>query len=193
MEKKETYEAPNSLKGHFIMAMPGLADPNFSNTVTCICEHSALGSVGLIINRIHPGSTGKGIFGELGLESLPGSESIPIHIGGPVHVNEIFILHGPPFHWEGCFRVNETLAMSNTIDIIKSISMNQGPKSYLLCLGCAGWAPGQLEFEIKQNSWITATADDGIIFNVPVELKWKEALKQVGVDPALLSIKPGHA
>jgi putative transcriptional regulator len=193
MEKIETFDAAISLKGHFVMAMPGLKDPNFSNTVTCICEHSDLGSVGLIVNRIHPGTEGKGIFDELGLESLPGSESIPIYIGGPVHTNEIFILHGPPFDWEGCFRINETLAMSNTIDILRSISMNQGPESYLICLGCAGWGPGQLEFEIKQNSWITGPIDKKIIFDMPVEIKWKEALRKVGVDPALLSIKPGHA
>ena len=186
-------QSSDLLKGHFIMAMPGLPDPNFANTVTCICEHTQLGSVGLIINRIHPLTKGIDIFKELNLETGPESENIPIHIGGPVHVNEIFILHGPPFKWEGCFRINETLAMSNTVDILDAISKGKGPKSFLICLGCAGWGPGQLDAEIKQNSWITSIAADDIIFDVPEDAKWQEAMKRVGVDPTLLSDTAGHA
>ncbi len=183
----------NSLKGHFLLAMPGLADPNFSMTVTCICEHTPLGSVGLIINRFYSTVSGKDIFKELNLECTPDLGSIPIFIGGPVHINEIFVLHSPPFDWEGCFMVTPSLAMSNTIDILESISMGKGPNSFLICLGCAGWGPQQLESEIKENSWITNPASEEIIFDIPVESKWKEAMKQVGIDPTLLSNKAGHA
>ena len=193
MATDEPYPQSDSLKGHFLMAMPGMMDPNFSDTVTCICEHTNLGSVGLIVNRIHSGTMGIDIFKELNLDHTEIAASMPIFFGGPVHTNEIFILHGPPFEWEGCFRINDTLAMSNTVDILASISMGKGPESYLICLGCAGWGPGQLESEIKQNAWITSTVSEDIIFNMPNDLKWKEAMKRVGVDPVLLSVKPGHA
>lgn len=181
------------LKGHFIIAMPGLADPNFSMTVACICEHTVLGSVGLIINRPHHEICAHDIFKELNLETIPRSDFLPAYIGGPVHANEIFVLHGPPFDWEGCFMVNKTLAMSNTMDVLKSIAMGKGPDSFLICLGCAGWGPGQLESEIKQNSWITCAVSDDIIFNLPVESKWRAAMNLVGIDPALLSTRVGHA
>ena len=42
-----------SLKGHFLVAMPGLGDPNFSQTVTCICEHNDQGAMGIVVNRLH--------------------------------------------------------------------------------------------------------------------------------------------
>ena len=173
--------------------MPGLADPNFSMTVTCICEHSALGSVGLIINRLDSMVSGKDLFYELKLNIGPETGVIPVYFGGPVHSNEIFVLHGPPFDWEGCFPVNSTLAMSNTMDLLEAISFGGGPRDYLICLGCAGWGPGQLEIEMRENSWITCPASDNVIFNIPVAEKWKEAMKQVGINPSLLSNTAGHA
>ena len=186
-------EIPVSLKGQFLMAMPNLADPNFHQTVTFICEHTSEGAVGIVVNRVHPPLSGKDIFDELKIEYLPGAESIPIHIGGPVHINEIFVLHGPPFGWEGCRMITPSLALSNTKDILEALSMGRGPKSFIITLGCAGWGPGQLESEIKQNAWLTAPVSEDIIFQLPLEARWKGAVKKVGIDPALLSNTAGHA
>ena len=113
------------LKGQMLMAMPGLVDPNFLKTVTCICEHSEAGALGIIINRIHPFFSAKEIFKELGIEHTKEAESIPVHIGGPVHIGEIFILHGPPFDWEGCVKITPTLALSNTKDILEAIACGE--------------------------------------------------------------------
>ena len=122
-----------------------------------------------------------------------GAESIPIHIGGPVNINEIFVLHGPPFDWEGCFHVNPSIAMSNTIDILSALSLGKGPESFIISLGCAGWGPGQLENEIKQNAWLTSSILVEIIFDTPVELRWQTAVERLGIDPTLLSDTAGHA
>ena len=96
---------PSSLKGQFLIAMPGLLDPNFFQTVSCISEHTAEGAVGLVINRHHALVSAKDIFGELNLHCTAEAESIPVHVGGPVHINEIFVLHGPPFQWQGCLPI----------------------------------------------------------------------------------------
>ncbi len=183
----------DSLKGQFLMAMPGLTDPNFYQTVTCICEHSTQGSVGIVVNRIHSYLCGKNIFQELKLECIPEMESMPIHIGGPVHANEIFVLHGPPFEWEGSLMVTPSIAMSNTMDIIKAVAMGRGPKSFIITLGCAGWAAEQLESEIKENVWLTGPIFEEIIFDIPVETRWESVMEKMGIDVALLSDIPGHA
>ncbi len=182
-----------SFKGQFLMAMPLLADQNFYQTVTCICEYTSAGAVGIVVNRVHPSLTGKDIFEELHMEYVPGAESIPIHIGGPVHIGEIFLIHGPPFHWEGCLAVTPTIAMSNTRDILEAIALGRGPASFIIALGCAGWGPGQLEAEIKQNAWLTSPVFEEIIFDLPIEARWQEAMKKAGVDPALLLDTAGHA
>jgi putative transcriptional regulator len=124
---------------------------------------------------------------------VPGAESIPIHIGGPVHIGEIFLLHGPPFDWEGCLMITTSLAMSNTRDILEEVAMGRGPKSFIIALGCAGWGPGQLESEIKQNAWLTSPVFEDIIFEIPIETRWEGALKKIGVEPALLLDTAGHA
>ncbi|MDQ1329782.1 MAG: hypothetical protein QG578_44 [Thermodesulfobacteriota bacterium] len=182
-----------SLKGQFLLAMPDLADLNFARTVTCISEHNSEGALGIVINRMSSSITGKDIFDELGIEYVPREESIPVFIGGPVHTGEIFILHGPPFTWDGCFMITPFLAMSNTIDILKAIAEGKGPQSYMIALGCAGWGPDQLESEIRQNAWLTCSISDEIIFKTSVESRWEQTAKKMGVDPVLLSLKAGHA
>lgn len=183
----------DSFKGQLLMAMPLLVDHNFFQTVTCICEYTPAGTVGIVVNRVHPSLTVKDIFNELDMEFIPDVESIPIHIGGPVHVGEIFILHGPPFGWEGSLMVTPTIALSNTRDILESVAMGRGPRSYLIALGCAGWGPGQLESEIKANAWLTSSIDEEIIFEMPIEERWEASLKKIGIDPALLLNTSGHA
>ncbi len=182
-----------SFKGQFLIAMPGLADPNFFQTVTCISEHTTAGAVGIVVNRVHHTLKAQAIFQELQMEYVPATESIPVHIGGPVHMNEIFVLHGPPSTWEGSLRITSSLAMSNTRDVLSAIARGQGPEQFILTLGCAGWGPGQLEYEIKENAWLTGPVDTEVMFKIPVEDRWAEAVKRMGIDPMLLSETSGHA
>ena len=181
------------LKGQFLVAMPGMSDPNFFQTVTCISEHTEEGAVGIIINRTHPSIFANNIFDELEIKYISAVKSTPVYIGGPVHIGEIFILHGPPFQWESCLMVNSFLALSNSKDIVEAIAMGNGPKSFIMSLGCAGWDKSQLEFEIKENVWLTCPVSEKIIFEIPVETRWDETMKKMGVNPALLSGIAGHA
>ncbi|NVL90724.1 MAG: YqgE/AlgH family protein [Desulfobacterales bacterium] len=182
-----------SLKGHFLIAMPSLADPNFSQTVTHICEHNADGAVGLVINRVHPELTMEAVFKELSLESVPETNSIPVHLGGPVHQGQIFVVHGPPFDWEACRPVNSSIALSNSKDLLEKLAKGEGPESFIITLGCAGWGSGQLEYEIMSNAWLTCPANETILFETPVDKRWEEAAKLMGVDVKLLTEAAGHA
>jgi len=184
---------PSSLKGQFLTSMPALLDPNFFQTVTCICEYTQAGTVGIVVNRVHPSLTGKDIFEELNLQYKPEAESIPIHIGGPVHIGEIFLLHGPPFGWEGCLMITPSLAMSNTKDIMAAVATGRGPRSFILALGCAGWASGQLEGEIRDNAWLIGPVHEEIIFDMPIEARWEATMKKMGINPTQLMDTAGHA
>lgn len=187
-------EHPVFFKGQFLMAMPGLADPNFSHSVTCICEHTLEGAVGIIINQVHSFISAKDIFDELEMKYKKDIvESIPVYLGGPVHLGEIFVLHGPPFNWEGSLMITSSLAMSNTRDILQAIAMNTGPKSLIIAIGCAGWGPYQLESEIRQNAWLTGPISEDILFDISAEARWEESLRKMGIDPTLLLDTAGHA
>jgi putative transcriptional regulator len=182
-----------SLKGHFLVAMPGLGDPNFSQTVTCICEHNEQGAMGLVINRLHDDLHAKDIFDELSIAGGAAAEAIPIHAGGPVHTGELFILHGRPFHWEASLMVTPSLALTNTRDVLEAIAAGRGPAAFMISLGCAGWGPGQLEAELRENAWLTHPVFEEPLFVFPVAVRWQETLRQIGIDPVMLSDTAGHA
>jgi len=182
------------LRGQLLMAMPNLADSNFSKTVTCICEHTEAGALGIVINRIHPFISAKEIFEELKIEFSSEAGSLPVFVGGPVHIGEIFILHGPPFDWEGCVSITPTLALSNTRDILESIAQGKGEvPSFLIALGCAGWGQAQLESELSANAWLTSPVSDELIFNEPVDSRWNRAMELIGIDPMKLTDISGRA
>jgi putative transcriptional regulator len=182
-----------SLKGQFLMAMPGLSDPNFYQSVTCLSEHNPKGAMGIVITRPHPEVRGKMIFEELQIRTMFDAEKIPIYFGGPVHINELFVLHGAPFHWKSSLKVTDELALTNSRDVLEAIAMGQGPTAFIISLGCAGWGPGQLESEIRGNAWVNGPFSEEIAFRTQVEYRWEAAMRQIGIDPALLSDTAGNA
>ena len=184
---------PTSLRGYFLMAMPALMDPNFHQSVTCITEHTEEGAVGIVVNRVHEGLTARMIFEELGMDTDGRMDSVPIHIGGPVHTNELFVLHVPPLEWGQSLIIGEELALSNSREVLQAIARGSGPTSYIIALGCAGWAPGQLEWELNQNAWLVAPCNREILFNTPLDQRWERAIQQMGIDPQSLTHAAGHA
>ncbi|MDD2604188.1 MAG: YqgE/AlgH family protein [Desulfobacteraceae bacterium] len=182
-----------TFKGQFLIAMPSLLDPNFSHTVICLGVHNDQGAMGVVINRLHADIRLRDVFAELKLGCQDEIADVPLYIGGPVHTNEIFILHGPPLKWQGSFNINPQLALSNSIDLLAAIGEGNGPKNFIVTLGCAGWGPGQLEAEIRQNAWLTCPVSEDILFQVPVSHRWERAVKGLGIDPALLSTTAGNA
>jgi putative transcriptional regulator len=184
---------PATFQGQFLIAMPNLLDPNFAQTVTCLSAHNDQGAMGVIINRIHEKIRTQDILAELKLACRPEIAVQPLFVGGPVHTDEIFILHGPPLQWQGSFPISPTLALSNSIDLLAAIGEGRGPRAFIISLGCAGWGPGQLEAEIRQNAWLTSALAEDILFEMEVSARWEAAVKRLGIEPALLSATAGHA
>ena len=185
--------ASYNLTGHFLIAMPSLNDSFFNQAVTYICEHDEAGSFGLIINQqseIHL----KQVIKEMKIESGSSyDEEQSIFIGGPVDQGRGFILHRPTGNWSSSLIVNDNVALTTSKDILQAIANNEGPDDCIVALGYAGWAAGQLEQEMADNTWLSCPADEQIIFNTPVEERWKAAAKLIGVDLSLMSNDAGHA
>ena len=189
MNLKET----TSLKGNLLISMPGLVDSNFYQSVICISEYNQNGAVGIIVNNVHPVLPAKTIFKEFNIDYTEEAEKIPVYLGGPVHMREIFVLHGPPFESDQTLMINDELAMSNSMETIKNIAVGNKPDLFIIALGCAGWGAGQLENELMTNFWLTSPYSKEILFDIAIEKRWKKAMKNIGVDPAMLSNIAGHA
>ena len=191
-EQSETASV-DSLTGHFLIAMPSLNDGFFNQAVTYICEHDKNGSFGIIINQ-KTGITLKQIAKEMAIETENNyNDKQLVFIGGPVDQGRGFILHRPVGNWQSSLKVNDSIALTTSKDILQAIINNEGPEDNIVALGYAGWAAGQLDNEIASNTWLSCPADEQIIFNTPVEERWKTAAKLIGVDLSLLSSDAGHA
>lgn len=192
-KKTENSSGADNLTGHFLIAMPSLNDGFFNQAVTYICEHDETGSFGIIINQ-QTDITLKQIVNEMKIEADDDyNEKQSVFIGGPVDQGRGFILHRPAGHWQSSLKVNDNVALTTSKDILQAIVNNEGPKDSIVALGYAGWAAGQLENEMANNTWLTCPADEQIIFNTPVEERWKAAAKLIGIDLSLLSSDAGHA
>jgi len=181
------------LTNQFLIAMPGLEDPNFFHSVTYICEHNDQGALGLVINRPLDMQLGE-ILQHIKLQhSEPEARQIQVHLGGPVQQDRGFVLHEPLGEWEATLKVTDRIGITSSIDILQAIAKNEGPERSLITLGYAGWGAGQLEQEMAENAWLSGPADPDILFNSPDEERWKAAAASLGVDLDLLSGEAGHA
>lgn len=181
------------LTDHFLIAMPTLQDPNFSRTVTYLCQHNQDGALGIMVNRQHSMLVGD-LLDQLSL--LPEDPAIakgPVYFGGPVQPERGFVLHVPCGDWDSTLPVNSQISLTTSRDILEAIAAGQGPDKWLIALGYSGWGEGQLEYEIQQNSWLNGVASEHIIFDLPSEDRWREAAQSIGVDIGLISGQAGHS
>lgn len=182
-----------SLANSFLIAMPNLADPNFSKTVTYIFEHTPDGVIGITINRPLDLTLGE-ILGQT--QTLVTNRRYVdqiVHVGGPVEGERGFVLHSADSEWASTLKVSGDLAVTTSSDILEALGQGDGPSSFFVALGYAGWSAQQLEDEIAENVWLTCPADTNIIFDVPADERWQAAADRIGVDLSLLFTEAGHA
>jgi putative transcriptional regulator len=182
----------DSLRNHFLIAMPGLDDPLFANSITYICDHGPDGAMGLIINRALDLRLSD-VFKQLAIPYREERGQIPILAGGPVNTQRGFVLHSTGKTWQSTLQITPDIALTSSRDIIQAIANDNEPEDALFILGYSGWSAGQLEREIKENSWLTVPADQEIIFKTPIEQRWHAAAKLMGIDMNLMSSRAGHA
>ena len=182
-----------NLTHHFLIAMPNMADPYFSKTLTYVCEHNDRGALGVVVNRPID-MTLQALFERLSLTLKHKDLSdAPIYFGGPVQTDRGFVLHEPAGNWQSTLRVGETIGLTTSKDILEAVGRGEGPQKLLVTLGYAGWSAGQLEHELGQNAWLTVEAKDAIIFDLPSEERLPAAMELLGVDYARLADSAGHA
>ena len=181
-----------NLTSHFLIAMPAMSDPNFSRTLTFVCEHNQRGALGIVVNRPIE-VTLAALFRQVEID-LPESSlgEQPVFFGGPVQFDHGFVLHRPVGDWKSTLPVGE-VGLTTSRDILEAMAAGSGPRQQLVALGYAGWAPGQLEDEIRRNGWHTVRADTDVIFNLPPEARYEAAMSALGVIAANLSEAAGHA
>lgn len=186
-------ELKDSLCNQLLIAMPGMADPNFNSTVTLVCEHNLEGALGIVINRPTDMKL-EDLFEQLDVNDPDESmASHPILNGGPVGRERGFVLHNPGGSFESLVTVSPEVQLTLSRDVIDAMATGDGPDKSLVALGYAGWDAGQLEAEMLANTWLSVPATPEVIFDVPFAERWTVAAETIGIDISQISPDAGHA
>ena len=183
----------DSLTGQLLIAMPAMPDPRFAHSVIFMCMHDERGAMGIIVNQVVDGLEFEKLLEQVGIKDTPPKRRIAIHVGGPVETGRGFVLHSNDYKLDSTLDVDGGIRLTQSVEVLKEISRGGGPRQCLLALGYAGWGPGQLEREIKQNGWLNVAADEELIFGAAIDDKWRRALAKMGIDPTMLSSSAGRA
>jgi putative transcriptional regulator len=184
-------ESANLAPG-LLLAMPQLADPNFTRAVVLMIEHSDEGSFGLVINHPSP------IKATELLESLEmrwrGEDSAVVWAGGPVSPSTGWVLHEPVGVAQagggGTIEITSTISLSTSHDRLRAIA-SQPPRNIRLLLGYSGWAPGQLATEMARGAWLHTSVDASLVFDTPADQIWDTAMQSLGINPRDLFVGRG--
>ncbi len=174
--------APTPLASQLLIALPSLSDPNFNRSVALICQHDGDGAMGVVVNRASEYTLGD-VFEQMGITS--GDDALcaqTVLAGGPVHPERGFVLHDGDREWDSTLVIGEGLYVTTSRDVLEAIARGNGPPCAAVALGCAGWGAGQLEYELVENSWLTAPADAELLFATPLDARWQAAAGRIGVD-----------
>lgn len=191
--KSDAAREGGSYAGQLLLAMPDMPDPNFHHSVIALCVHDEQGAMGIDIGTVIDG---------LGLRALvesfdidPGDMAdVPVLRGGPVEPRRGFILHSLDWEGENGLVLEEKgWGLSGSLDILKAIASGEGPQSFIVALGYAGWGAGQLDKELARPGWFVGELDRDLLFHTPAHKRWGSGFARNGVDPALLTVQSGHA
>ncbi len=181
-----------SLAGKLLISAQNDAGDFFNKSVILITEHSAEeGAVGYLLNRPMQNLVAQEVFKDRDISFL-GSDFV-IKNGGPVDVTHGAVLHSAEYKAIDSHTLFHNLAITETQQILDDISNQLGPQHFVVFIGKSAWAPGQLEEEIMGNMWIPAPYSFDLVFNVPDNKKWQEALATLNIDANLLANRAGKA
>lgn len=186
-------DKPFSLTHQFLISMPALIDPFFSQSVIYICEHTHKGAIGLVINHPLPLNLSQVLKQmEITIEDQKVAAQTVL-CGGPVHPERGFVIHTPSGEWQSSLRIASDICVTVSEDILSAVARNQGPEQVVFSLGYANWMPGQLEDEIQRDYWLTLPVNLEILFHVPFEKRWRMAMRQLGINTTELAPRGGQA
>jgi putative transcriptional regulator len=165
-----------SLAGQLLVAAPSMGDPRFYQTVIMLVRHDRTGAMGIVVNRPLQERPLAALLEALGERADGATGNVRIFAGGPVQPELGFVLHSAEYRRADTMEIDGHVAMTSSREILRDIAANRGPKQSLVAFGYAGWAPGQLEGELMQGVWFTASADAKLIFEEERERVWENAV-----------------
>ena len=174
-------------KGSLLIATPYMPDPFFRKTVILICEHSHVGTFGLILNKQFELDIPEE------LSELKESENpyVFLKIGGPVQPTQLMLLHDRK-EMHQTLEILPGIFLGGDLDFLQQNMQDPLGAKMALCFGYSGWGPTELEQDISSGFWIVSEAKAEDILSSTSQDLWKKSLKNMGGKFASLAIMPDH-
>jgi len=167
---------PVSLAGQLLIATPALQGPPFEHAVILVAQHSANGALGIVINRPLGERPIADLLKAFGADASGVTGTVQIFLGGPVDPEIGFVLHGTDYHGDNAVDIDGRVALSSGPQILRAIGLGKGPREILVAFGYAGWAPLQLDNEMRQGVWDTVPDDPSLVFEDDRTKVWSDAM-----------------
>lgn len=161
-----------------MIARPQLTQGFFAKSVVFVYEDGDAGTAGLAINRNSNRADFADLAADRGMVFPRGM--IPIYNGGPVNTRAVTMLHSSEWYSENSFPVNSHFTVSSDNLMITKLIDGNTPKHYRLCAGASVWAPGQLDHEISQGSWLIADLPASTVFHNTGDRQWEQCIEVAG-------------
>lgn len=173
---EQDLSGPTSLAGQLLIAAPELRQPIFDHAVILLAQHNRDGALGIIINRPLDTRPIAGLLAAFGADANGVTDSVRVFVGGPVDLTAGFVLHSADYHRPNTLDVDGRVALTGAADALRDIGLGKGPSKSLVAFGYAGWAPSQLEDELKHGVWVTVPEDLALVFDDDRTKVWADAL-----------------
>ncbi len=167
----------------FLIAVPQLTDPNFAQSVVLLLQQNDDGALGLVINRESPI-----LLRDLCKDheiTYAGDPAKRVRVGGPVQPEQGLVLYDGEIDDPEGRTVLTGLQVSASTKTLQHLCQDATIRFHCFS-GYAGWAPGQLEREINEGSWILAPVDPELVLGTPPNALWLASLNALGIDPSLI-------
>jgi putative transcriptional regulator len=169
----------------FLVAAPPLGDPNFDRSVVLLAAHGPEGAFGWIINGREVMTLSELLVrADICKEppELPGT----VRMGGPVSPEQVWLLYRSEHRFaeiEGQFEVGVGVTASASRRVLESLAEGAESPGLIGIAGYAGWAPEQLENEIRHGAWLPTDLAASLIFDFPPSEIWRRAYERIGTTP----------
>ncbi len=181
MKERRTSRKDQSLAGQLLLAHPVLQDPNFRRTVVLLSGHDADGAMGVVLNRPMGRQLGE-VNADFALSPLAG---VPLYAGGPVETESLILVSWQWIADDQAFQLTFGIEVEQARELIGRPGLTM--RAFL---GYAGWSKGQLENELKQDTWITTPVEgDWLIKHDGVPL-WRGLISHLEPDLKMLADAP---
>jgi putative transcriptional regulator len=165
-----------SVAGQLLIATPALSGPPFEHAVILVVRHNKDGALGIVVNHPLAEQPITAVLRAFGADASGVSGKVRLFLGGPVDPQIGFVLHSADYHNDDTLDIDSRVALSSGPQILRDIGLGKGPRRSLIALGYAGWAPSQLDDELRKGVWIILPEDPGLVFDDDRAKVWSDAM-----------------